>query len=111
MRQDLLQLIDNNDFISFDIFDTLLFRKIYRPTDIFRILSNIACIICQLFSILLYAVYKLCLYYASVVLVAKIYKKVESAKKRTKKLVVKESSLFVLCLAHCLIKTGIFMTR
>lgn len=42
MRQDLLQLIDNNDFISFDIFDTLLFRKIYRPTDIFRILSNIA---------------------------------------------------------------------
>ena len=68
-------------------------------------------IICQLFSILLYAVYKLCLYYASVVLVAKIFKKVESAKKRTKKLVVKESSLFVLCLAHCLIKTGIFMTR
>ena len=42
MKEELLKLIDANDYISFDIFDTLLFRKIYRPTDIFRILSNVA---------------------------------------------------------------------
>lgn len=42
MKEELLKLIDANDYISFDIFDTLLFRKIYRPTDIFRILSNLA---------------------------------------------------------------------
>lgn len=39
---ELKQLIDKNDVISFDIFDTLIFRNIYRPTDIFRILDRIA---------------------------------------------------------------------
>lgn len=40
MKQELLDLIDGNDVISFDIFDTLVFRNIYKPTDIFRILEK-----------------------------------------------------------------------
>ena len=42
MKDDLIKLIDKNKVISFDIFDTLLLRNIYRPTDIFRILDKIA---------------------------------------------------------------------
>ena len=42
MKEELIKLIDNNDTISFDIFDTLLLRNIYKPTDIFRILDKIA---------------------------------------------------------------------
>ena len=42
MGKELLKLIDSNNVISFDIFDTLLLRNVYKPTDIFRILSKIA---------------------------------------------------------------------
>lgn len=35
----LKNLIDNNNTISFDIFDTLLFRNIHKPVDIFKILA------------------------------------------------------------------------
>ena len=42
MEKELLKLIDSNNVISFDIFDTLLLRNVYKPTDIFRILSKIA---------------------------------------------------------------------
>ena len=42
MKDEILKKINENDTISFDIFDTLLLRNIYRPTDIFRILSKIA---------------------------------------------------------------------
>ena len=38
----LKQLIDKNNIISFDIFDTLILRNIYQPTDIFRILAKFA---------------------------------------------------------------------
>lgn len=31
--------IDEKDIVSFDIFDTLLLRNVYKPTDIFRILA------------------------------------------------------------------------
>ena len=36
----LKQLIDKNNIISFDIFDTLILRNIFQPTDIFRILAK-----------------------------------------------------------------------
>lgn len=42
MKKELLQLIDSSDIVSFDIFDTLIFRNIFEPTDIFKILSNYA---------------------------------------------------------------------
>ncbi|MBR3161782.1 MAG: hypothetical protein IKF19_03535 [Bacilli bacterium] len=42
MKDILIKLIDENEIISFDIFDTLLLRNIYKPTDIFRILDKIA---------------------------------------------------------------------
>lgn len=38
----LKQLIDKNNIISFDIFDTLILRNIFQPTDIFRILAKFA---------------------------------------------------------------------
>lgn len=34
------EIIDKKKVVSFDIFDTLLFRNIYRPTDIFRIMEQ-----------------------------------------------------------------------
>lgn len=34
------ELIKNNDYISFDIFDTLILRNIEKPTDIFRVLAR-----------------------------------------------------------------------
>ena len=39
MTDKLIELIDKNDTISFDIFDTLIFRNIFYPTDIFKIMS------------------------------------------------------------------------
>ena len=42
LEKELLKIIDSNKVISFDIFDTLLLRNVYKPTDIFRILSKIA---------------------------------------------------------------------
>ena len=39
MKSELIQLIDKNDVISFDIFDTLILRNILKPTDIFKILA------------------------------------------------------------------------
>lgn len=42
MKKELKELIDRNDVISFDIFDTLILRNIFKPTDIFKILSNYA---------------------------------------------------------------------
>ena len=41
MFNDISKLIDQSEIVSFDIFDTLLFRNISRPTDIFRIMDNI----------------------------------------------------------------------
>ena len=41
MTTEITELIDRKDTISFDIFDTLLFRNIAKPTDIFRIMENI----------------------------------------------------------------------
>lgn len=41
MSETLKNLIDEYDVISFDIFDTLLFRNVYKPTDIFKILDSI----------------------------------------------------------------------
>lgn len=42
MYEEIIKLVDDNNVISFDIFDTLLLRNVYKPTDIFRILSKIA---------------------------------------------------------------------
>ena len=39
MKKKLIKQIDQHDVISFDIFDTLLFRNIYKPTDIFKIVG------------------------------------------------------------------------
>ena len=39
-KDNIKKIIDQNDVISFDIFDTLLFRNIYQPTDIFKILEK-----------------------------------------------------------------------
>lgn len=41
MKKELIKLINRNDIISFDIFDTLILRNLYKPTDLFRILNNI----------------------------------------------------------------------
>lgn len=38
--EDLLKEIDRHDVISFDIFDTLLIRKVYEPQDIFVLLDR-----------------------------------------------------------------------
>ena len=37
---DLKKIIDDNDIISFDIFDTLLLRNVMKPSDIFTIIEN-----------------------------------------------------------------------
>ena len=34
------EIIDKKEIVSFDIFDTLLFRNIYKPTDLFKILGK-----------------------------------------------------------------------
>ena len=39
MKDKLIELVDKNNIISFDIFDTLILRNIFYPTDIFKILS------------------------------------------------------------------------
>ena len=39
MLEQLIKLVDENETISFDIFDTLLFRNVYLPTDIFKIIE------------------------------------------------------------------------
>ena len=39
MIDELKKIIDKYDTISFDIFDTLLLRNVYQPTDIFKILA------------------------------------------------------------------------
>ena len=41
MYNKIIELIDKKDVVSFDIFDTLLFRNVARPSDIFRIVENI----------------------------------------------------------------------
>lgn len=40
MMEQLKQLVDKHEYISFDIFDTLLLRNIYHPTDIFKIMDK-----------------------------------------------------------------------
>ena len=42
MREELLKIIDECDVVSFDVFDTLLFRNLYRAVDLFKILANVA---------------------------------------------------------------------
>ena len=34
-KEEIKKIISKKDVVSFDIFDTLLFRNIYKPTDIF----------------------------------------------------------------------------
>ena len=43
----LKEAIENANVISFDIFDTLLFRKVNRPEDIFVMLENAIVFILQ----------------------------------------------------------------
>lgn len=38
--EDLISDIDYHDIISFDLFDTLIMRQIYRPADIFRVVER-----------------------------------------------------------------------
>ena len=40
MYYDLIKLIDENNIISFDIFDTLVFRNVLKPVDIFKIMEK-----------------------------------------------------------------------
>jgi predicted HAD superfamily hydrolase len=40
MYNDILKMIEKSDVVSFDIFDTLLFRNLYSPTDIFKIMEE-----------------------------------------------------------------------
>ena len=40
IKEELKQLIDENEVISFDIFDTLLLRNVHQPSDIFRIVEK-----------------------------------------------------------------------
>lgn len=40
MKEQIKQLIDKNEIISFDIFDTLLFRNVYSPSDIFKLVAK-----------------------------------------------------------------------
>ena len=37
--ENLLQEIDNHEIISFDIFDTILMRRVYEPTDVFSLVD------------------------------------------------------------------------
>ncbi len=37
--ESLLQEIDNHEIISFDIFDTILMRRVYEPTDVFSLVD------------------------------------------------------------------------
>lgn len=39
-KEEIKKIIDNKEVVSFDIFDTLLFRNIYKPTDIFKIMEK-----------------------------------------------------------------------
>ena len=39
-RQALVRAIEEHDIISFDIFDTLVMRKVYVNKDVFRILAQ-----------------------------------------------------------------------
>lgn len=39
-KEKIKQIIDKKEVVSFDIFDTLLFRNIYKPTDLFRIMER-----------------------------------------------------------------------
>lgn len=39
-KQDIFSKVKNYDIISFDIFDTLIFRKVEKPIDIFRIIEE-----------------------------------------------------------------------
>lgn len=41
MYNKIIELINKKDVVSFDIFDTLLFRNVAKPLDIFRIVENI----------------------------------------------------------------------
>lgn len=41
MKNDIIKLVDACDIVSFDIFDTLILRNVYQPTNIFKILSKI----------------------------------------------------------------------
>lgn len=41
MYNKVVELIEKKDVVSFDIFDTLVFRNIAKPLDIFRIVENI----------------------------------------------------------------------
>ena len=38
-KEEIKKIIDNKEVVSFDIFDTLLFRNIYKPTDLFKIME------------------------------------------------------------------------
>ncbi len=40
MKEDIIKLIDNNEIVSFDIFDTLVLRNISRPIDVFRTMDK-----------------------------------------------------------------------
>lgn len=39
-KEKIKQIIDKKEVVSFDIFDTLLFRNIYKPTDLFKIMEG-----------------------------------------------------------------------
>ena len=39
-KEAIMKLIDGKRVVSFDVFDTLLFRNLYKPTDIFRIMEK-----------------------------------------------------------------------
>lgn len=41
MYNKIVELIEKKDVVSFDIFDTLVFRNVAKPLDIFRIVENI----------------------------------------------------------------------
>lgn len=41
MYTEIINIIKNKNVVSFDIFDTLLFRNVAKPVDIFRIVENI----------------------------------------------------------------------
>lgn len=41
MYTEITKLIDNKNIVSFDIFDTLLFRNVAKPIDVFRIIDSI----------------------------------------------------------------------
>ena len=42
LKEELKEMLDSNDVISFDIFDTLLLRNVLRPEDIFRVVGRYA---------------------------------------------------------------------